>query len=414
MNASKPKNNNNNRFLNNNNNNNNNSNNNSSSSSVANKINNIIENSNKGNNYIYVILGVLSLFLVLSTMYYYYYHVRGVKTFVPKQNELLTGEHDARTSMDIPSKDIPLSQYSNEYAISIWLKVDDYKYKYGEEKIIFRRGNKDHGIPTIFLDPKDNILTVRTKLQHPVNNQLSSSTESFQDTPMDAVTDRADPIPSEYLSPAAPAMPIDIMVSNNSAPQESQLYDDSFFDLVSGNSMESFEDEETTTTTTATTTATTTTLPGANAGSTETTVPETTATPEPETTKPAPAPTVTKSAYGQCSVSNFPLQKWTNVIVSQYNSVIDIYIDGKLASSCVLDGFPLIDEEMAVLCPDGGFDGSISRLSVYNTSVTQDMAREIYNKGAVYSDSTFSSVPNYVYVIIFLLIVGLIIYSMYL
>lgn len=408
MNASKPKNNNNgrnNNFMNNYNNNNNRNNNNNNNNSITERINKMVQNSEKADNYIYIILGILSVVLVISVIYYYYYHVRGVKTFVPKQNEILDSEHDARTSFEVPAKDIPLSQYSNEYGISIWLKVDDYKYKYGEEKVIFRRGSKDGGIPTIFLEPKDNVLTVRTKLQHPVNKQLASSKDSFTDVPTEAVEDRADPTPSEYVAPVAPAMPIDVMVSNNSAPQETQLYDESFFDLVSGNNMESFEDGDEPTTTVA--------VPGDNAGSDEptTTPPETT---KPETTQPAPAPTPAVLAYGECSVQNFPLQKWTNVIISQYNSVMDIYVDGKLASSCVLDGFPLVDEESAVLCPEGGFDGYVSRLSVYNTSITQDMAREIYHKGAVYSESYWSSVPTYVYVIVFLMIVGLVVYSMYL
>ena len=402
MSASKPKSNynGNNNFLNNINNNGsnnkNNNNSNSSSRSVVNKINNIIENSDKGNNYIYIILGVLSLVLVSSVIYYYYYYVRGMKTFVPKQNELLTSEHDARTEMNIPSKDIPLSQYSNEYGISIWLKVDDYKYKYGEEKIIFRRGNKDNGIPTILLDPKDNTLTVRTKLQHSVNKQLASSPEAFQNVAV--VEASGDPIPSEYSTPMAPVSAIDDMISGNSAPKDTQLYDESFFNMVSGNNMETFEDGDTTTTKPETTNSVTT-------------KPETT---QPETTQPVPVPTPSVPTSDTCSVYNFPLQKWTNVIISQYNSVIDIYVDGKLASSCVLDGFPLIEEASASLCPDGGFDGYISRASFYNTSITQDMAREIYYKGAIYSDSSWDSIPNYVYVIVLLLIVGLIAYTMYL
>lgn len=417
MNASKLKNNNNNNRNNNNNNrgnnnnflknfnknNNNNNSNNSSSSSVANKINNMIENSNQDNNYIYIILGVLSVVLVLSMIYYYYYHVKGFKTFVPKQNELLTSEHDARTEMDIPSKDIPMSQYSNEYGISIWLKVDDYKYKYGEEKVVFRRGSKGSGIPTIFLNPKDNKITVRTMLQHPVNKQLASSTEAFQNVTVEVVQTE-EPSPSEHIDQG---MPIDTLVSNNDAPQDSQLYNEEFFNMVSGNNMESFEDDEPMKTIAAT-------VLGSDAGST-TTVPETTAatTTKPETTQPAPAPTPSVPATGSCSAT-LPLQKWTNVIISQYNSAVDIYIDGKLASSCNLPGFPLTEEASAYLCPDGGFDGYVSRLSFYNTSITQDMAREIYHKGAVYSDSTWSSIPTYVYVIIFLLIVGLVVYSMYL
>ena len=115
----------------------------------------------------------------------------------------------------------------------------------------------------------------------------------------------------------------------------------------------------------------------------------------------------------ECRVT-IPFQKWTNVVVSQYNQVIDIYVDGHLVSSCVLKGFPMVKEEGAVLCPDGGFGGSLSRVSFYNTAITQDEAYEIYRNGGVYSGSWLNSVPTYAYVIVFLLIVGLIAYSMYL
>ena len=76
----------------------------------------------------------------------------------------------------------------------------------------------------------------------------------------------------------------------------------------------------------------------------------------------------------ECIVENLPLQKWVNLVISQYNQVIEIYLDGQLVSSCVLKGFPEVREEGVSLCPDGGFDGQISRLAFYNTALTQRKA----------------------------------------
>ena len=70
--------------------------------------------------------------------------------------------------------------------------------------------------------------------------------------------------------------------------------------------------------------------------------------------------------YDECVVNNIPLQKWVNLVVSQYNQTMDIYLDGQLVSSCVLKGFPEVREEGVSICPDGGFEGSISRLAFYN------------------------------------------------
>ena len=149
------------------------------------KINNMMEEK-KGNNYIFVIVGVLSLVVVLGGVYYYYYHVKGKTSFVLDKKEILTDEHDGQTELEIASGDIPLSKYSNEYAISMWLKVNDYKYKYGEEKVILRRGEKHKGSPEILLDAKDNKLIVRTQLQHQTNQSLKklNTSESFADIPV--------------------------------------------------------------------------------------------------------------------------------------------------------------------------------------------------------------------------------------
>ena len=42
---------------------------------------------------------------------------------------------------------------------------------------------------------------------------------------------------------------------------------------------------------------------------------------------------------GKCFVEDFPLQKWVHVVISQYNQLLDIYVDGKLRSSCVMPRF---------------------------------------------------------------------------
>ena len=529
--------------------------------SIMEKINNMMEEK-KGNNYIFVIVGVLSLVVVLGGVYYYYYHVRGKTSFVLDKKEILTDEHDGQTELEIASGDIPLSKYSNEYAISMWLKVNDYKYKYGEEKVILRRGEKHKGSPEILLDAKDNKLIVRTQLQHQTNQSLKklNTSESFADIPVTQDNDDNEKFTaygsSSTHSELAPfsidnnnnennvtteVKPIEELISNNAAPVESKQYVENFFNMVSGNSvMETFQDDvETDIESQLTTNMTNFAITVCNMFDTikskelaeelfqkidssfkilievielsknlddeeqiksmmdekmnqlstlkaedkeiskitdhlikiqelsmklqasnqsfnlinlKKSVNEkmklmncnfklTGSTPKvleanitvsvlellrssmfilihnlgqqikkeyPELIRMAEAPIDNED---QCILVNLPLQKWTNIVISQYNQVIDIYLDGKLVSSCVLKGFPLVQEETAYLCPEGGFDGMLSRLSFYNTAVTQDMAHNIYKDGAVYQTNLFN-IPTYVYVIVALLIVGLIVYSL--
>jgi hypothetical protein len=112
---------------------------------------------------------------------------------------------------------------------------------------------------------------------------------------------------------------------------------------------------------------------------------------------------------GTCIVKMIPLQKWVNIIVSVYNQIVDIYVDGQLASSCVLKGFPSLSTSDVDLTPDGGFSGKISRVMFSNSAATFTAAKSIYYKGPVASTSIFSIIPNWVYygiVIVVILAIG--------
>jgi len=117
---------------------------------------------------------------------------------------------------------------------------------------------------------------------------------------------------------------------------------------------------------------------------------------------------------GICVVKMIPLQKWVCVIVSVYNQVIDIYIDGQLSSSCILPAFPNVNSSADLtITPDGGFSGMISKVSVFNSAMTVQQAKSIYYSGPVYTTSILSSVPNWVYWSLAIFILILIIYSFF-
>ena len=108
---------------------------------------------------------------------------------------------------------------------------------------------------------------------------------------------------------------------------------------------------------------------------------------------------------GQCIVKMIPLQKWVHIIVSVYNQVVDIYIDGQLASSCVLKRFPKINTNDVEITPDGGFSGMISRVTFTNSAMTIQQAKSIYYDGPIFSESLFSIIPEWVYWGILILII---------
>lgn len=68
--------------------------------------------------------------------------------------------------------------------------------------------------------------------------------------------------------------------------------------------------------------------------------------------------------------NSIPLQKWININVILDGRNLDLYINGKLYNSRYLSNVPLqsTDAKMQI-CPDGGFDGHLSRLKLYNYAI---------------------------------------------
>lgn len=544
------------------------------SSSVMSSINNKYQE----NKTIFIIIGVISLVLVLVGLYYFYHYVSDKNVAVEEVKEILDSVQDAQEEMEISAGQIPISKYSNEYGISMWFKVDSYTYRYGQEKVILKRGDEKYGTPEIILAPKDNKLIVRTKLQHPVDDLNSSSRESFADISLPTNVNvkenfKAFSGSGTQLSPIEEMSDISNFVSNNSAPVESQQYHESYFDMVSGNQVEGFQnsDETNNSTEVASAPATVEQVDGnvetdvivtkehvesellklclsvckllsdkkmnstaismyqkmeevldkvVNSNDDEIRnmfrtkppleqvtsneiaegmqdMPSNLSTVHPElesldkinvlfsslirleergeslnieeivnnvnkqlenmdcdfklvgnTTEKFVSNTVkrlatiikeslylliyqlgeviknnnpglmskldaTPSYVDECVVESLPLQRWINLIISQYNDTISIYIDGQLVSSCVLKGFPEIREEGVALCPDGGFEGKISRLSFFNNAITQNKAYQIYRDGGNFSNNLTYNIPQWLIVVIVLVVLGLLSYALF-
>jgi hypothetical protein len=98
--------------------------------------------------------------------------------------------------------------------------------------------------------------------------------------------------------------------------------------------------------------------------------------------------------YDTCYVRNVPLQKWTNISVSVFQNTCDIYLDGKLTSSCNLKGFPQPNKNNVIITPKDGFNGYIANTQFYNMAFTPEKAMNIYQAGPEYSQGFFKSLWN--------------------
>ena len=86
-----------------------------------------------------------------------------------------------------------------------------------------------------------------------------------------------------------------------------------------------------------------------------------------------------------CDLPEIDLQRWVNLTVAVNGKTVDMYLDGKLARSCVLPTNFKVDSGgySAVLLPFGGFGGQISTTTMYDAALNPEAVYKNYMNGPV-------------------------------
>ena len=88
------------------------------------------------------------------------------------------------------------------------------------------------------------------------------------------------------------------------------------------------------------------------------------------------------SVVHTCNVANVPIQKWVNLLISVYGRTLDVYLDGKLAKTCLLPGIAMVNSNANVyITPNGGFNGWTSKFQYWPTSLNPQDAWNVYTQG---------------------------------
>lgn len=379
-----------------------------------------------------IVLGVVLLvilYVIFTYTYDYYKTNRQPKSVT---NYLLKSAISGTSQYDISSSDMPSGAYSNEYALSFWMYVDDYTYRQNQRKFIMRRGSiKSKANPEIYLHPNQNKLQVNVSLM--TNNAppettvagttttvsttigttttVAAGAESFADVPAPGLVLGNRSATTCDCEQTRDSQDILAEISTNN-PNIPATYDNQFFSMVSGNTVADTEGHD----------SRGMLLPQAvpfagieltkeHFGATDA---ASCACPEAGVKETDADRKAFEDSCGKCVVSDFPLQKWVHVVVCQYNQVLDIYIDGKLKSSCVLPGFPDVVQENLVLCPDEGFSGMISKVSYSNTIYTAKDVADLYREGPESMPGNIvDSVPTWGWVLLVVLVLGAIGWSVF-
>tara|TARA_Y100000385_G_scaffold122778_1_gene127640 strand:- start:11 stop:676 length:666 start_codon:yes stop_codon:yes gene_type:complete len=94
-----------------------------------------------------------------------------------------------------------------------------------------------------------------------------------------------------------------------------------------------------------------------------------------------------------CNLVFVPIQKYTHVVMTFYEKTMDIYIDGKLVRSNILDKPLTMNTDDLYINADGGFDGIMTNFKYFNRALSPEEIYIMYNKS--YDDKiSISNIPS--------------------
>ena len=83
-----------------------------------------------------------------------------------------------------------------------------------------------------------------------------------------------------------------------------------------------------------------------------------------------------------CDIPNVEFQRWVCIVVAINGKTCDVYMDGKLARSCVLENYFNVDSAYALTVGEaGGFGGNITTTQVYGYALSPDLVYNNYMAG---------------------------------
>lgn len=100
--------------------------------------------------------------------------------------------------------------------------------------------------------------------------------------------------------------------------------------------------------------------------------------------------------FKKCDIEQVDLQKWVNITAVLTGRTIDIYVDGKLSRSCLLDGLFKVDGDTPTLKLGGpdGFGGLIGKTRAANFAYSPDRVYSYYQEGPFTTFSLSSLDPT--------------------
>ena len=110
------------------------------------------------------IVTLIIVLVIISVILYYVF-----------KKDKLAGRNNATQTIAIPAKKLVNKNNTNNYTYSMWVYVDNWNYRYGEEKVILERiDDLGNPTPSVKLGSLDNNMTISVSC-YPSSNSSSSN-----------------------------------------------------------------------------------------------------------------------------------------------------------------------------------------------------------------------------------------------
>jgi hypothetical protein len=84
----------------------------------------------------------------------------------------------------------------------------------------------------------------------------------------------------------------------------------------------------------------------------------------------------------KCEIQSIPLNKWNHIVYVLNQNSIDLYLNGKLERSCVLNGIPHTNKSDSLyIAKNDGFNGKVAQIQYFTEAINPDKVLQLYNRG---------------------------------
>ena len=98
------------------------------------------------------------------------------------------------------------------------------------------------------------------------------------------------------------------------------------------------------------------------------------------------------------TIDNMPVNKWFNVVIRLTSNTLDAYINGRLTQRLVMTSVPNQNYDDVYICGGGGFNGYISDLKYYNSSIGTTEINALVSNGpntSINASNLKNNIPPY-------------------